>query len=348
MSEVTIQDVARAAGVSAASVSNLLNGRMDRMRPVTRARIEAVILELGYRPNPIARQLKTGRAPMFGLLVPNVANPFYGELAVAVERFAQAHGYHVLLCNTLRDGAREREFTEQLASMGVQGLIIAAPPADLELIRELVERRISIAAFDIRLGDLPVPGVDVVTIDNDAATRLAVNHLADLGHRNIAFASAPVTTANRSARLHGYHEALRERDLSPGPILVGSPAEGSLHGDVELGVLGQSVGRRLAALRPRPTAVVAHNDMLAIGVMSGLNECGVDVPRDVSVVGLDDIRVASLVKPALTTIRQPSASMAEAALNRLVERLAEPSKPASELVFLPELVKRASTAPPSS
>lgn len=106
MADVTIQDVARAAGVSAASVSNVLNGRVDRMRDDTRLRIEQVIAELNYRPNPIARQLKTGRAPMLGLVVPTVANPFYGELAVTIERSAQRQGYHVLLCNSLRDGER--------------------------------------------------------------------------------------------------------------------------------------------------------------------------------------------------------------------------------------------------
>lgn len=346
MPDVTIQDVARAAGVSAASVSNLLNGRVDRMRADTRLRIETVIAELGYRPNPIARQLKTGHAPTLGLLVPTLTNPFFGELAAAIEGFALARGYHVLLCNTLRDAGRESEFAEQLLGLGVRGLITASAFGDPQMIPTLIERGLSIVQFDVRLADVPPSGVDTVSIDNAAAARLATMHLAELEHELIAYATAPATMPNRAARLRGYGEALCQCGLGEGIILpIENASEEWEVGDAALGEIGRLAGRQLAALNPRPTAIVAVNDMVAIGVLSGLGEAGLDVPVDVSVVGLDDIHLAAVASPPLTTMRQPLRDMAELAVSLLLERLSDRRRPSSEHLFAAELIERASTTP---
>lgn len=348
MSGVTIHDVARAAGVSAASVSNLLNGRVDRMRAETRHRIEAVIAELGYRPNPIARQLKTGHVPTLGLLVPTVTNPFFGELAVEIEGFARARGYHVLMCNTRRDAERESEFAEQVFGLGVRGLITASALHDPKLIPTLVDKGFSIVHFDVELDDVPHPGIDTISIDNTAAARLSTMHLVGLGHRLIAYATAPATTPNRAARLRGYRDVLREQGLGEGLVLPSEDARGMDAGDAALGEVGRQAGLQLATLNPRPTAVVTVNDMIAIGVLSGLSEAGLDVPRDVSVVGLDDIRLAALASPPLTTVRQPLPEMAELAVTRLIERLGDRDKLSSERIFVADLVERASTAQASA
>ena len=349
MADVTIQDVARAAGVSAASVSNLLNGRVDRMRHQTRARIEAVIASLGYKPNAAARQLKTGHVPMLGLLVPTVANPFFGELAVAVERAAQAQGYHLLLCNTLRDLAREREFAEELVAYGVRGLLTASALTDPAEILSLTRRGVSLVAFDVQRMDIVIDGIDVVTMDNRKATALAVDHLAKLGHSRIAYVTAPSGTISRAARLRGYKEALGRHGLGDGIVVIENTPQGeAAYGDTELAELGRRAAHRLVAEPRVPTAVIAVNDMCALGLISGLRETGRSVPDDMSVVGIDDIHLASLLAPKLTTIRQPLSAMADAAVGRLTARLADPASPAGEHVFEPELVIRDSTRPPAS
>ena len=349
MPDVTIQDVARAAGVSAASVSNLLNGRVDRMRAETRQRIETVIAELGYRPNAIARLLKTGHAPTLALMVPTVTRPYYGELAAAIQGCAQARGYHVLLSNTLRQPERETEFAERLLRLGVRGLISASALADPQSIEPLVERGLSIVLFDIQRGEVPPTGVDVVSVDNGPATYLATTHLADLGHRSIAYVTTPVTFPNRVARLRGYEDALRDRGLGDGVVWPNRHIpSGFDSGELSHGQLGRQAGLQLAALEPRPTAIVAVHDLVAIGVLSGLREAGLDIPRDVSVVGIDDIHLARFTNPALTTVRHPLEDMAERAIARLLERIAEPGKPSSEFVFAPELIQRASSAAPGS
>lgn len=345
---MTILDVAEAAGVSSASVSNLLNGRFDRMRPGTRTRIEAAIKELDYRPNPVARHLKTGRAPMLGLMVRTVANPFYGELATALERIAEAKGYHLLLCNSLRDRDSERAFAEKIAAMGVRGLICCSGTGEPGQFDEYVSRGISVVAFDVDAGDPASEGTDRVSIDNEAATRLAVDHLVSLGHRTIAYVSATARTPNRKARLRGYEEGMAAHGLGSGPRYVDCAKPGfSPYRDVDHGELGRLAGRHMAACVPRPTAIVAMNDAIAIGLMAGLGDCGLAVPEDVSVVGLDDIQFAALVRPGLTTIRQPLPYLAQKAVEHLLARLAEPDRPPSACIAKAELIVRGSTAPPA-
>ncbi|CAO3435248.1 LacI family DNA-binding transcriptional regulator [Azospirillum doebereinerae] len=341
LSPVNIQDVARAAGVSPASISNYLNGRQDRMRADTRARIQQAIETLGYKPNAAARQLKTGHSPMVGLLVPTVANPFFGELAVAVERAAQEADLHVILCNTLRDPAREHQFAEELAAYGVRGLITASTLVDNETMAGLAQRGIVRVSFDA-LSDS-----DSVTLDNPAAAAMAVAHLAGLGHRRIAYATGPTGTFNRAARFDGFKAEAERLALTETTVLVEDTSRSdSVFGDTDLPELGRRLARRIAAATPRPTAVLAVNDMTALGILAELRVLGLRVPEDVSVVGIDDIGLATLLHPALTTIRQPLARMAETAIGRLALRLAGDTGPGTRTVFPPELVVRASSGPP--
>lgn len=344
---ISIQDVARAAGVSPASISNYLNGRQDRMRAETRTRIQQAIETLGYKPNAAARQLKTGQSPMIGLLVPTVSNPFFGELAVAVERAAQKVDLHVILCNTLRDPAREQQFAEELMAYGVRGLITASTLSDSEQAGELATktagRGIVRVAFDA-LSDC-----DAVTLDNQAASAMAVSYLASLGHRRIAYATGPTGTFNRAARFEGFKAEVGRLGLNEAVVLVEeTPRSDSVFGDTDLPELGRRIARRIAAASTRPTAVLAVNDMTALGILAELRLLGLRVPEDVSVVGIDDIGLTTLLHPALTTIRQPLARMAEVAINQLGLRLAGELGPAVRAIFPPELIIRASCAPPTS
>ncbi len=348
MLKVTIQDVARSAMVSPSSVSNYLNGRHNQMRAETCERIRMVIEELNYRPNGVARQLKTGHAPMLGLLVPSTANQFFGELAAEIEMAAQRYGFRTFLCNTLREREREREFAAELVSYGVRGMILGSAIRDPEGIIHLLRRGISIVAFDVLSSDLGVEGLDVVTIDNVHATRIAVQHLVGLGHRRIAYVTAPVGTIGREARLRGYKEALVQHGLEEqGRVIIeNAPQARSAYGDADLVQLGRhAVASLLAPEADRPTAIIAMNDLIAFGIVSRLREEGVSVPGDMSLIGIDDVNIADMTSPSLTTVRQPFPEMAEAAVASLCARMNDSKRPCNETVFKPELIIRASTAP---
>jgi DNA-binding LacI/PurR family transcriptional regulator len=349
MSNITIQDVAKAAGVSASSVSNLLNGRPERMKAETRQRIERAIETLGYKPSGIARHLKTGQSPMVGLLVPSVANPYYGELAVAIEFAAYEAGIQVVLCNTLRDARREVEFASELMAYGVRGLITASALSDPHGLSSLVEQGASVVAFDVSRDQLAVPGIDVVTMDNEQAVAKAVRELAALGHRRIAYATAPLGTRNREARAAGYLKAIDALNFDYRQQLVASSARSiASFGDTDLATLGREIAMKIQECDPRPTAVVAMNDMLAIGILVGLREAGIRVPEQISVVGIDDINLSTLVTPTLSTMRQPFQTMADTAIGFLKERLNGLGGAPRSAVFEPEFIRRGSISQPAN
>ncbi len=344
MSGGTIQEVARAAGVSAATVSNYLNDRAGRVGAAAAERIAAAIAALDYRPNGVARQLKTGRTPMIGLLVPTVSNPFFAELAVAIERAARLRGWGMLLCNTLRESAVERDALDRLASFGVRGLVTASALDDSLTWLLARERRAHVVAVDVRQEDVGNALVDVVSLDNAGAAAAAVDHLVDLGHRHLAHVTAPGDARSRVHRRDGFLAAAARHGLPPPPVLVGeAPRRDVTFADTDLLELGRATARRLVELRPRPTAVLALNDMTAIGLMRGLGELDHSVPEDVSVVGIDDILLGRLLTPALTTVRQPTEAMAAAAVTILLSRLEGDEAPPNETIFAPEVVRRQST-----
>ncbi|BCH62551.1 MULTISPECIES: LacI family DNA-binding transcriptional regulator [Rhizobium/Agrobacterium group] len=344
--KITIKEVAEAAGVSRSSVSNYLNERFANMGLETRERINQAIESLGYRPNNAARQLKTGKVPMVGLLVPTVINPFFGELALAVEQAAGRHNYRVLLCNTMRDAEREYEFEEEMLSFGIRGVITVSPIVGR---RKSAPADLAVVAIDARRGDLGSANVDLVNLDNQAATSIAVDHLVSLGHRHIAYVSDSSFTFARASRAAGFEAAVAGHGLSACPVVVQSFVDGiASYSDVELFEIGRGSVAQLLSSNPRPTAIIALNDMIAVGILSALRQHGVAVPGEMSLVGIDDIVLSQLTTPGLSTIRQPVTQMAEAAVELLIARLRSPTRSSTETVFQPELVRRESTEKPFS
>ena len=342
MSEAKIQDVARLAGVSPSSVSNFLNNRMEQMRPATQRKIEQAIGQLGYRPNNAARQLKTGVASMVGLLVPSLANQFFGALACAVETAAARHHCHVMTLSTFRDPVRERAVMADLLAYGVQGIITGSALNDTDHLVAMTAR-CPVVAFDIKRTDQNYERIMTISVDNAAATATAVVHLAALGHRAIALVTPPPHTLNRQDRVNGFLQAVALAGIS-GELVIADATDGPSdpHGDTRLFELGRSAAAKLLTAPGRPTAAIAINDMMAIGIGIGLKQLGRQIPRDFSLIGIDDIFFAAAHDPPLTTLRQPIQAMADAAVQRI---LAPDTVYAGEL-FAPELIVRASTAPP--
>ncbi len=346
-SRPTIDDVARLAGVSRSTVSNALNNRNGRLSDATAARVREACKALGFVPDEVARQLRRGHSKIIGLLVPSVANPFWGEFARAIEEAALVFGHSVWAASTDRNPARERTYTETMYRQGIRAIIFGSSPVSIRHLSSFTERNpLHLLVFDRRFRKGEMEGVDCVTIDNRQGGRLATEVLLKLGHRRIGFLSGPIKTASRRDRFAGYKRALEAASIVFEQSWVWEGSGESAFGDPEAGELGRVGARFLMTNGSGVTAIVAVNDMYALGAYAGVRATGCGVPTDISVIGFDDIQLATLVEPSLSTIRQPIREMADAAVQRLAGRLAgEYYEHALRTEFVPEPILRDSTAP---
>lgn len=342
----TIADVARHAAVSVSTVSNLLNGRTDRMRADTLQRIEAAIQALGYRPNRAAQQLKTGHTPMLGLLVPSIANPMYGYIAREIETCAQErHGHRVVLGNTYRNKDKETGFFNDLLDHGVRGVIVISSLVDERHFESAVQRGLVMVSYDRRATPGASPAIDHVSVDNFEAAHLATMHLIERGHQRLAFVTASGQTMSRSEKIKGFHAAAERAGLLASARVI----DGSTHseyGDSEMADVGRALAARIAADRTRLTGIVAVNDLLAFGLLAGFRDAGLEVPADVSVIGMDGLFLSALTRPGLSTVRLPVPTMAQTIVERVIGRMADPAVVPAEFLFKPDLVERESVGAP--
>lgn len=291
------------------------------------------------KPSASAAPVAKARAPLVGLLVPSIANPFFAVLASEIERAAHANGYRVLFGNTYRDPKKEGELLEDFLAQGIRGVITTSSLPTQDHYVRLLERGLSIVSFDRRASRGSVLPIDYVSVDNQHAGYAAARHLIDNGHKDIAFVTAPMVTVSRKNRHAGYVSAMKEAGLASRTSLI-EAAPDSPYDDAELIAVGRRIGAQLVAAKKRPTGVVAMSDIIAIGVIAGLHDGNLRVPRDLSIVGIDDLYLDALVSPTLTSIRQPIPEIAEAMVGHLVRRIAAPHLAPAEQVFRPALVVR--------
>lgn len=329
----TIHDVAHDAGVSPTTVSRYLNNRIDLPAP-TAARIDAAIAKLDYRPNLLAKRLSTGKSEAIGLVTPEISNPFFAELAAAVEDEAERHGYAVFMSSTRGDLARELSSLERLRDRHVDGLILMTNRPDDGQLAAMIRD-----SGHVVLVDEDIPGVEVprIFVENEHGAYLATRHLIERGHRTIAMIGGPKGLLTVEERRAGFERAMGEAGLPIRPD------------HLPLGPYTREFGRAAAGAimwaPDRPTAILAGSDYLAIGVLETLGKFGVSVPDDMSLIGFDDMPFADLIAPGLTTIRQPIAAMGRLAFKTLLA-LMNQEQP-QMLTRLPvELVDRKSVAAP--
>ena len=210
-----IHEVARRAGVSASTVSNVINGRHDKMRPETKRRVLEVIEQLKYTPNIAARQLKSGQNQSLGLIIPSVANPFWGLVAHHVERAARQRGYNLLICNAERDPNVETHYAEAMLSSGITGIILGSSPLSFDYLRDVTARGLKIAAFDQRVDQAKDVITCGVSVDQELGGMLAAQHLIGLGHKRIAMVSGPIKTKSRISRRNGVKMAMARPGSAP-------------------------------------------------------------------------------------------------------------------------------------
>ena len=326
----TSWDIAKAAGVSQSTVSRVLNGD-PRVARQTRDRVADVIERLHYTPNAVARGLATRRTQLVGVVVSDVTNPFYPELLEAIENQLTEHGLKMILSNA---GERPEDmYMRVLEEQRVDGIVFTAAQVDSEAVRTLARRR-----FPIVVANRTVDGVecDSVTGDNDAGARAAAQHLLDLGHRRIAVLSGRPDASTSRDRLAGFVASLAAADAEPDPALI------------RAGWYSYEIAYRealdLLTLDSPPTAIFCLNDLMAFAALNAAGAVGRDVPRDLSVVGFDDIRMASWERFQLTTVRQPLAEMARTSADLVAQRIDSPEAPYQRLVFPSLLVRRRTTA----
>jgi LacI family transcriptional regulator len=327
-----MRDVAERAGVSVTSVSHVIN----KTRPVSyelRERVLAAMEELGYQPNRLARSLRSGKTQIIGTIVPDSADPFFAEVARGIEDTAFENGYSLILCNSDANLGKEAFYTDVLLEKRVDGILFLAVGVSTERILDLQQRGMPVVVVD---RELPGVNVDSVVADNAGGGWSATCHLIDLGHRCIGYIAGPSDLTLSEYRHTGYCKALEEAGIAPDEDLV---VRGAF--DFES---GYKAAHQLLAKSKRPTAIFACNDLMAIGAICAAVELGLQVPQDLSVVGYDDVPLASYSNPPLTTIAQPIYDLGVVAASLLLERLQDPSKPTRRIVLDVELQIRRSTA----
>lgn len=328
---VTVEDVARHAGVSSAVVSYVINSGPRPVAAATRDRVEEAIRVLGYRPNAAARALKRGSSNTIGLGIPNNTNPYFAELSHLVEMAAEAKGYETFLVNSSDSEQREQRHLQKLLGRRIDGILLASSVSEPDL-TDVLESRTPVVLLD-RGG--PYPGVDSVGVDYRRASRAVVQHLIDHGHDDIAIVVGDERLSTTRAREHGWLDALGDAGRHPGPIVRAAYSrEGGL-----------DAGRRLLANGSAPTAIFASSDMQAIGLIRAIHEHGLRIPEDIAVVSFDGTIEAEYSWPPLTAVRQPVERMAEAAVGLLLDGGGSPGR---FHAFEAELVIRASCGCPAA
>jgi LacI family transcriptional regulator len=328
-----LKDVAALAGVSTATVSHVINNT-KYVTDETREAVQRAIEQCNYYPNAHARSLALGRTDLIGLLVSDIANPFFPELVKSIEMAAFARGYNVLLLNTNYNAARAEDYVKRLIGLNVAGVALMTAEVAPELVDELIAKKISVVSQTF---GTPGAHKSNVVIDYAAGVEEAVQHLASLGHRHLVHVAGPerlnATNVRREAFLASVARHIPEAQTA---VFAGDfKFEG-----------GRAAANQIMARNPLPTAIFAANDMMAFGVLKELRAHGLAVPRDISLIGFDDIALAELTEPSLTTVRLSREELGRRTVEALVASIEQPGDQGREVRIPTYLIKRASTAPP--
>jgi LacI family transcriptional regulator len=338
---MTVRDIAKKAGVSATTVSLVLNKKDSRISEKTRERILTITAEHQYRPNKIAVSLATNKTNTLGVIVPDLVNLFYASMISGIENYAQRKDYSLLLCSCSENIDKCIRLINTLEARCVDGIILISPG-------KINEGRNHVLMAEA-LGRLGKPYVllehavhdlyhDFVTSDNMLGGYIATKHLIDLGHKKIGCITGPLSEYGAMRRLLGYRDALEENQIVYDEELV-------YNGDFQVasGIAGAE-----ALIKRGVTALFCGNDMMAQGVLITAEKMGIAVPRELSVVGYDNNPVCELLRVPLTTVAQPVELMGKAACELLLSKIADPRDTNQDYYFTPTLIRRASTAPPGS
>jgi len=330
-----MKHIAAEAGVSLGTVSHVMSGSV-RVRSALRRKVMTAVRNLGYQPSLIARDLRRDKSSIIGMVIPDITNPFFPAVVRGVEDIAYQNSFRLILCNTDDDSGKEKSYLQELYSYRVAGIVLI-PTVNSHIV-DLAE---------VRAGNVPVICLDrcpmdweddSVTVDNSQGAFEATSHLTKLGHKTIALITGSHLLDTAAARVEGFRSAIQKAKLEVAPEYIQEGRFDRLSGYEKVRILLQQ--------RPRPTAIVCSNDLVAIGVLSGLKEAGLRCPEDVSVIGFDDIEICELTDPPLTTVFQPGYQMGAKGAALLIKRIRGDVEPPLKIVLPTELKVRRSVAPP--
>ena len=328
-SRATMHDVAKLADVSLGTVSHVINGKIG-VRPEVKARVQKVIDELRYQPNPLSRALRTNRTNLIGMIIPDIMNPFFPAVVRGVEDVAFRSSYRLLLCNADNDTAKEEAYLNDLRSFFPAGIILIPT----------FEHKLSWASeFPIVCIDRRPPDWegDSVTVENFEGGYNAGRHLTLAGHATIGIVRGPFNVVTANDRIRGFQKALDERGIELQPEYI--------HEGVFSQESGYICAMRLLRLVPRPTAIFAANDLMAIGALAAVKALKLKCPQDVSIIGFDGLGLTEITEPALTSIIQPSYQLGSTAARLLLNRIGGDTSPAQHIVLKTELAMKDSVQP---
>ena len=332
---MNIQTVADRARVSTATVSRTINGS-NKVAPKTADRVRRAIEALNYYPNTNARALGSGRSRIFGLIISDITNPFFPELVKSFEDTAVRNGYEVIVANTGYSPERTEVCVQRMLERKVDGVAVMTSEMGNHLIERLQTGQIPMVFLDT---GVLADGISNILIDYTAGVDAAVQHVVSLGHTRIGFISGPMDLASARTRRQALLASLKRKRIGVHKSLI-EAGNHRIDG-------GRSAMEKLLALDERPTAVIASNDLTAIGAIATLHERGLRVPEDVSIVGFDDIEISGFLHPALTTVRLSRTAIADRAFQALFRAGQQESLPGVEYGIRPELIVRNSTAAPA-
>lgn len=328
----SLTDVAKRAQVSTATVSRVINNS-DKVVPETRDLVKRVMRELGYKPNRVARRLRQrgGRRHLLGLIIPDIQNPFFAEIARGVEDVAYANEFAVMLCNSDESQKKEQFYLDVMCAESVDGIIL--PPLNERdpAVLKLIESGLPIVTVDRSLSHA---GMDKVEVDNRRGAYEAVEYLVGRGHRRIGLIAGRANISTSRERRLGYEDALANNNLAVHLELIRS-------GDYKQ-ASGRALADELLGLPSPPTALFVLNNLMAVGALEAIHKRGLKIPGDVALLGFDDLPWAEALDPPLTVIRQPAYEVGRSAAELLLKRLSDPKRPETHLKLRPQLVIRSS------
>ena len=327
----TIRDVAELAGVSTATVSRVFS-ESTVVREDLREKVRSVAKSLNYRPNRLARNLRTRRTQAVGVVIPDIENPFFTSVVCGIEDVLRKADYSLLLANSNEDPVRERSNVEALQAEAIAGMIFTPSGTDLLFYQEMNEAGMPLVAVSRQPASLKV---DSVVVANREGSRQAVAYLAQLGHRRIAMISGPASVSTAKERLRGYEQALRAAGIGGSRELV-QYADFRQAG-------GYRAMQNLLALSDRPTAVFAGSNLMTLGALQAIHEAGLRIPDEIAIIGFDDMPWAVSLQPPLTVVAQPAFDVGVAAARLLLERIARPSTVPKQITLDTRLILRASS-----
>ncbi len=326
------EDIAKLAKVSIATVSHVINGTRFVL-PDTKERVMETMQKLKYRPNLYARGLATGKTNTVGLIISDIKNPFYPELVQGTEEVALKNNYNVFLCNTDYDLKKGLSNIDALISRKIDGIILASSQIDDSIIKEIMDYDINFVMVD--WGNRNVKA-DSIVFDYRIGIEEAINYLVSLGHKLIYFISGPTEHKTSTVRINNFIESierLNKGDLRYRIIMGNHKLEG-----------GYSAAKEIVKEKEMPSAVVCSNDFTAIGAMQSFIDSGLDIPSDISIIGLDNIKLTEILKPNLTTIELERYEIGKTLMELLLNRINNREKPIQKVIFKTRLIKRESTA----